>query len=79
MATHSSLFQNLELFPDTKLDPNGPDWVGLNRKYSEYHDWPVLTMQKDALPDADLFNLKKGYTGPSKLIDLIELAGRGDQ
>ena len=67
------------IHPDTNLDPTGPDWVEINRKYSEDHNWPVLTVQKDALPDADLFNPKKGYTGPSKLIDLIEMAGPGDQ
>ena len=67
------------IHPDTNLDPEGPDWVEINRKYSEDHDWPVLTIQKDPLPDADKFNPLKGYTGPSKLIDLIEDAGPGDQ
>ena len=35
--------------PDT--DPGASDWVEFNRKYSEM--WPVITIRKDPLPDAD--------------------------
>jgi len=65
--------------PDTQLKEGEPDWVEINRKYSEDHNWPVLTEQRAALPDADLFNPKLGYVGPSKLDDLDETAGLGDE
>lgn len=36
------------IIPDT--DPEGEKWVEFNRKYSEM--WPVITKQKDPLPEA---------------------------
>ena len=36
--------------PDT--DPGASDWVEFNRKYSNYM-WPVITIRKDPLPEAD--------------------------
>ena len=36
------------------------DWVEINRKYAE--KWPVLTMQKPALPQAEAFkNMQNKY------------------
>ena len=63
------------IHPDTNLDPNGPDWVEINRKYSEDFNWPVIDEQKDPLPDADKFNPLMGYTGPNKLDELDETPG----
>lgn len=54
-----------------------PDWVEINRKYSEDFDWPVIVEQKDPLPDADQFNPVMGYDGPSKLDELDETPGDG--
>ncbi len=65
------------IVPDTELDPNDPiDWVEVNRKYSEI--WPVITEQIDPMPDADKFNPKEGYDGPSKFSELSEKPGEGD-
>ena len=43
------------ILPDT--DSEGEKWVEHNREYSE--KWPVLTKQKDPLPEADNFKDKK--------------------
>ena len=42
------------ILPDT--DTKADDWLELNRKYSE--EWPVITRQKDPLPEADDFKDK---------------------
>ena len=55
------------ILPD--MVPEAEDWVEFNRKYSEI--WPVITEQKDPLPDADNWNPEKGYDGGSKL-DLLD-------
>jgi ferredoxin len=39
------------ILPDT--DEEGEKWVEFNRKYSE--QWPVITKQKDPLPEAEKF------------------------
>lgn len=64
------------ILPDTQLQDQEVDWVELNRKYSEM--WPVITKQKDPLPDADQYNPEKGYTGGSKLSELSENPGEGN-
>jgi len=56
--------------PDT--EPAMEDWVVFNRKYAE--QWPVITVRKDAPPDAKEFDGK-----PNKLATLFsEAAGSGD-
>ncbi len=42
--------------PDT--EPDMEEWVAFNRKYSEM--WPVLTVKKDPLPEAEA---RDGETG----------------
>ena len=37
------------ILPDT--EPGAPDWVEMNRKFSEL--WPNITQQKAQMPDAD--------------------------
>jgi ferredoxin len=64
------------ILPDLKLGGEDTDWVELNRKYSEI--WPNITQQREPLPDADKFNPKEGYDGPSKLPELSENPGKGD-
>lgn len=39
------------IIPDT--DEEGEKWVEFNREYSE--KWPVITKQKDPLPEAEKF------------------------
>jgi len=43
------------ILPDTEADSE--KWVEFNRKYSE--QWPVITTQKDPLPEAEEFKDKK--------------------
>ena len=43
------------ILPDTEADSE--KWVELNREYSE--KWPVITTQKDPLPEAEEFKDKK--------------------
>ena len=42
--------------PDT--EPDAEKWVTFNRKYSEI--WPVITVRKDPLPDAEERNGEEG-------------------
>ena len=57
------------ILPDT--DDYGEKFVELNRKYAEA--WPNITVQKDALPEADQFKKVK-----DKLNLLSEEPGEGD-
>ena len=43
------------IIPDT--DAEGEKWVEFNRKYSE--EWPVITIKKDPLPEAEKFRTVK--------------------
>ncbi len=43
------------ILPDT--EPDTERWVDFNREYSE--KWPVITAQKDPLPEAEKFKDKK--------------------
>lgn len=43
------------ILPDT--EPEAEKWVEFNREYSE--KWPVITQQKDPLPEAEEFKDKK--------------------
>ncbi|MDA9302551.1 ferredoxin family protein [bacterium] len=54
----------------------GKSWVEFNQKYSEI--WPVISEQRDPLPDADNFNPTKGYDGGSKIDMLSENPGEGN-
>jgi len=54
----------------------GKSWVEFNQKYSEI--WPVISEQRDPLPDADNFNPAKGYDGGSKIDMLSENPGEGN-
>tara|TARA_B100000965_G_scaffold113594_1_gene93755 strand:+ start:8997 stop:9371 length:375 start_codon:yes stop_codon:yes gene_type:complete len=49
------------IFADTDIDPARGDehWLKLNDEYSR--KWPVLTQQKDPMPDADSFNPEMEY------------------
>lgn len=49
---------------------NAKFWIDLNKKYSLI--WPVITEQKDPLPDADQYNRELNPDVPDKLEDLIE-------
>lgn len=42
--------------PDT--EPDMDEWVSFNRKYSEM--WPVITVRKDPLPEAEARDGEKG-------------------
>jgi ferredoxin len=61
------------ILPDT--NPEGEKWVDFNTKYSEL--WPVITDQKDPMPDADDYNPVRKWTGGSKLDMLSEEPGDG--
>ena len=52
------------IFADTDIDPARGDefWLEMNDKYSR-GKWPVITQQKDPMPDADSFNPEMGYQG----------------
>jgi ferredoxin len=55
------------IFSDTTMDMPAESvnfWINLNSEYSKR--WPVIANQQEPMPDADLFNPKKGYTGPRK-------------
>ena len=58
------------ILPDT--DDKATDWIDINRRYAE--EWPVITRQKDPLPEAEEFkdkeNKYKEYFSPN--------AGEGD-
>ena len=43
------------IIPDT--EPEAEKWLELNREYSE--KWPVITKQKDPLPDHEKFKEQK--------------------
>ena len=62
------------ILPDSTDE--GKKWVDFNAKYAEL--WPVITQQRDSLPDADDWNPEKGYSGGSKLDLLSENPGEGD-
>ena len=58
------------ILPDT--EPDTEKWVELNREYSE--KWPVITTQKDPLPEAEEFKDVK-----NKLEEhFSDLPGEGD-
>ena len=56
----------------TDTESEADKWLELNRKYAE--EWPVLTRQKDPLPDADKYK-----DTPNKYEDFFSPApGEGD-
>ncbi len=67
------------ILPDTTKDMAQEHidyWVNLNQEYSE--KWPNITEQQDPMPDADSFNPKLGYNGPTKGPEFSEKPGTGD-
>lgn len=65
------------IVPDTALDKEQSErWTDINAKLSEM--WPVITVQRDPLPDADANNrqLNSDVADKSSLID--ETPGKGD-
>lgn len=66
------------IFPDTEMTPYLQQWLEINTKHSTGDDaWPVLTSQKDPMPDADSFNPEMGYEGRKGKF-LSENPGEGD-
>ena len=66
------------IFPDTEMTPYLQQWLDINTKFSKGPDaLPVITSQRDPLPDADSFNPEMGYEG-KKGKYLIEKPGEGD-
>ena len=66
------------IIPDT--DVVGEElkyWMNINTKYSE-GAWPVITEQRDPLPDADANNRQLNPDVPDKRDLLDETPGKGD-
>jgi ferredoxin len=48
------------ILPD--MDDKAQDFLEMNRKYSEDADWPVLTIKKDAMAEAEKYkNVENKY------------------
>lgn len=70
------------IFPDTDIDQSKGDdyWLKINDEYSR-GKWPVITQQKDPMPDADSFNPEMGYVedpNNRKGNDFSDKPGEGD-
>jgi len=66
------------IIPDT--DVVGAElkyWMNINTKYSE-GAWPVITEQRDPMPDADANNRELNPDVPDKRDLLDETPGKGD-
>ena len=60
------------------MTPYLETWLNINTKHSTGDNaWPVITTQREPLPDADSFNPKLGYEGKKGKF-LSEEPGEGD-
>jgi len=65
------------IVPDTKVQGTELDyWMKVNTENSI--KWPVITIQRDPLPDADTYNRKLDPSVPDKRDELSEEPGKGD-